>query len=194
MIRPTKFLAAFALLYAFAANLPAQSIYATLTGVVSDPSQGLVVQATVRLRNEQSGSLRETVTNREGYYTFASVPVGTYELTVEAPGFETYKETGIALGGGEKRNVNVTLKVGSTTESVVVTGTADLLTPVDSGEKSTTLTVKQLENFVRWEAMPPSSSRSCPDSASRTEPPMPQTTAGRRSASMPTAMPEARAR
>jgi Carboxypeptidase regulatory-like domain len=141
--------AAFALLCAMAANLPAQSIYATLTGVVSDPSDALVAQATVRLRDQQSGSLRETVTNGQGYYTFASVPVGTYELTVEMSGFEAYKESGIALGGGEKRNVNVTLKVGSATETVSVTSTADLLTPVDSGEKSSTLGIKQLGNFVQ---------------------------------------------
>src|ERR1039457_739159 len=115
MILPTKFPAACALLCVLAANLPAQSIYATLTGVVSDPSQGLVVQATVRLRDEQSGSLRDTVTNSQGYYTFASVPVGTYELTVAMAGFENYKESGIALGGGEKRNVKVSLKGGRAT-------------------------------------------------------------------------------
>src|ERR1022692_307606 len=149
MIRPKQFLAVFALLCAFAAILPAQSIYATLTGVVSDPSQGLVAQATVRLRDEGSGSLRDTTTNSQGYFTFASAPVGTYELSVTMAGFENSKESGIALGGGEKRNVNVTLKIGSATETVQVTGTADLLAAVDSGEKSSTLSVKQLENFVQ---------------------------------------------
>ena len=53
-------------------NLRAQSIYATLTGVVSDPAQAVVPDATVKLKNEQSGSLRETTTNGEGYFTFAS--------------------------------------------------------------------------------------------------------------------------
>ena len=149
MIRPKQFLAVFALLCFFAAILPAQSIYATLTGVVSDPSQGLVAQATVRLRDEGSGSLRDTTTNSQGYFTFASVPVGTYELSVTMAGFENSKESGIALGGGEKRNVNVTLKIGSATETVQVTGTADLLAAIDSGEKSSTLSVKQLENFVQ---------------------------------------------
>jgi hypothetical protein len=72
MIRRMKLMTAFALLCAFAASLPAQSIYATLTGVVSDPSQGLVAQATVRLRNVESGSARETQTNSQGYYTFAA--------------------------------------------------------------------------------------------------------------------------
>lgn len=149
MIRAARGGAALVFLFAFTADLRAQSLYATLTGVVSDPSEALVAQATVRLRDQRSGSLRETVTNTQGYYTFASVPVGAYELTVEAPGFGAYKETNIALGGGERRNINVTLKVGSTSESVEVVGTVDLLVPVDSGEKSTTLTVKQLQNFVQ---------------------------------------------
>src|SRR5512137_1539952 len=96
-----KVLAALVLVCAVVANLPAQSLYGTLTGVVSDPAQALVVQATVRLRDERSGSMRETVTNTQGYFTFASVPVGSYELTVTAPGFDTYRETSIALGGGE---------------------------------------------------------------------------------------------
>ncbi|MBN9663687.1 MAG: TonB-dependent receptor [Acidobacteria bacterium] len=144
-----RLLAVIAFLTTLAGVLPAQSIYSTLTGVVTDPSEGLVVNATVKLRDERSGSLRETVTNGQGYFTFASVPVGTYELTVESPGFVTYKETGIALGGGERRNINITLKLGSTAETVIVTGTSELLVPVDSGEKSTTLNTKQLENFVQ---------------------------------------------
>jgi hypothetical protein len=131
-----------------ATNLPAQSIYATLTGVVSDPTQAVVGQATVKLRDERSGSMRETITNNEGYFTFASVPVGAYDLTVESKGFQIYKATGIELGGGEKRNVNVTLNVGSTDQTVEVAGVADSLVPVDSGEKSSTLTTKELQNFV----------------------------------------------
>src|SRR5579872_7041637 len=91
-----------------------QSIFATLTGVVSDPSGAVVPSAKVHLRSESTGSMRDTVTNSDGYFTFASLAAGdfTYELTVEAQGFVTYKASGIALGGGEKRNINLTLKVG----------------------------------------------------------------------------------
>jgi hypothetical protein len=132
-----------------AGNLPAQGIYATLTGVVSDPSQAVVAKAKAVLKDVQSGSQRETVTNNEGYFTFASVPVGTYDLTVEAKGFNLSKVNGIALGGGEKRNVDITLKVGTTAETVEITGTVDQLAPVDSGEKSSTLTTKELQNYVQ---------------------------------------------
>ncbi len=69
------------------------------------------------MKDTQSGSQRETVTNNEGYFTFASVPVGTYDLTVEAKGFSSSKVTGISLGGGEKRNVDMSLKVGTTSRN-----------------------------------------------------------------------------
>src|SRR5437773_4827367 len=95
-----------------AANLSAQGIYGTLTGVVSDPSTAVVAKAKVSLRDARSGSQRETLTNNDGYFTFASVPVGTYDLTVEAKGFNLYKVAGIPLGGGEKRNIDATLQLG----------------------------------------------------------------------------------
>jgi len=140
-----------ALLILSAVNLPAQFTSATLTGVVSDPSSAVVPQAKVRLVNEQSGDARETVTNADGYYTFAGVAVGnfTYKLVVEAKGFVTFNAPGISLLGAEKRNVNVTLKVGNTTETVEVVGVADSIVPVDSGEKSETLTTKELQNYVQ---------------------------------------------
>jgi hypothetical protein len=145
-----RVLVGLALVMLVASSLPAQQISATLTGIVSDPSNAVVPQAQIKLRNESSGSERVTITNNEGYFTFASLDVGdyTYELTVTAKGFLTYKAPGIALSGGEKRNVNVTLKVGSTTEVVEVTGVADTLVPQDSGEKSAMLTKKELDNFV----------------------------------------------
>src|SRR5215469_9762811 len=124
----------FVLVATFFSMLPcstlwAQSIYATVTGVVSDPASAVIPNAAVRLKNEQSGSLRETTTNSDGYFTFASVGVGdfTYELTVEAKGFQIYKANGIALNGGEKRNINVALSVGSTTEVVEVSDTASIV-------------------------------------------------------------------
>src|SRR5206468_5754619 len=97
-----------------------------------------------------SGSARETVTNSDGYYTFASVPVGTYSLMVEANGFKSHKEDAIRMGGGERRNVNVTLAVGGSEETVEVTGVQDFtVSTVDSGEKSFTLETKELQNFTQ---------------------------------------------
>jgi len=144
-----RFFVAVAFLAVLAADLPAQSIYGTLTGIVSDPSQAVVAGAKLKLRDEQSSSTRETVTNSEGYYTIVSVPPGRYELTVSASGFESYRQPGIVVGGGDKLNVNVSMKLGSTSNVVEVSSAVDLVTTVDSGEKSDRLTTKELENFVQ---------------------------------------------
>lgn len=125
----------------------AQSIYATLTGVISDPAQAVIPGAKITLRNTASGDIRNTMTNSDGYFTFSSVPVGSYDLTVEAAGFVLHKTEGLAFAGAEKRNVDITLKLGQTSEKIEVTSVADLPVPVDSGEKSATLNVKQLQDF-----------------------------------------------
>ena len=127
----------------------AQGIFATLTGVVTDPSQSVVAGAKVTLTDTGSGSARETVTNSEGYYTFASVPVGNYNMSVEAQGFQAYKANGIALGGAEKRNLNVSLLVGTASESVEVSALGTPLVTTDSAEKSFTLDSSQLQNLTQ---------------------------------------------
>jgi len=138
------------ILVASGLSLRAQGIFATLTGTVTDPSGSVVAAAKVVLKDAVSGSARDTVTNSEGYYTFSSVPVGTYVLTVEATGFKTYKADDIRLGGGERRNGNVMLAVGSATATVEVTAEQDpAIATLDSGEKSFTLETKELQNFVQ---------------------------------------------
>jgi hypothetical protein len=151
MLRAGKLLSLGLLLLALCAGSAwSQGIFATLTGVVTDPSQSVVPNAKVVLRDVGSGSERQTVSNAEGYFSFASVPVGTYSLTVEGQGFKTHKEAAIRLGGGDQRNVNIALAIGGSTETVEVTGVQDFTTVAeDSGEKSFTLEAKELQNFTQ---------------------------------------------
>src|SRR6185503_15906383 len=150
MLRAGKLLSIGLLLLFLSSSAWSQGIFATLTGVVTDPSQSVVPNAKVTLTDVGSGSERQTVTNANGFYTFASVPVGTYSLTIEAQGFKTHKEAAIRLGGGDQRNVNVALAVGGSTETVEVSGVQDFTTaPADSGEKSFTLETKELQNFTQ---------------------------------------------
>ena len=150
MLKVGKLLSCGLLLALLSSGAWAQGIFATLTGIVTDPSQSVVPNAKVTLHDVGSGSERQTTTNGEGYYVFASVPVGTYALIVEGQGFKTFKQDAIRLGGGEQRNVNVALAVGGSTETVEVTGVTDFTTaPVDTGEKSFTLETKELQNFTQ---------------------------------------------
>lgn len=126
-----------------------QGIFATLTGVISDPSGSVISNATIRLTDALSGSVRETRSNDQGYYTFASVPVGDYNLGVDASGFQAYKVSDIRLGGGEQKNVNIQLKVGQATQTVQVDAESVDIATTDSGEKSFALETKELQNFTQ---------------------------------------------
>lgn len=137
------------LLLLTAGTLQSQGIFGTLTGVVSDQSGAVVANAKVVLKDAISGSARDTITNGEGYFTFASVPVGTYVLTVEATGFQTYKADHIRLEGGEKRNINISMAVGVTTQTVEVNAQEVPIVTTDSAEKSFTLESQQLQNLTQ---------------------------------------------
>lgn len=144
-----RYLAALLVLAAMT-SLPgmAQSVFGTLLGTVSDPSQAVVPNAKVAIRNVASGDVRRTVTNQDGFFTFGSIPVGpAYELTVESNGFVGYKATDLTFSGAETKNLNVTLRVGTTADSVDVVSAVDAV-PTVSGEKSSTLTRKELDNFA----------------------------------------------
>jgi hypothetical protein len=147
--RTGKMLLTLAATLLLAATGWSQAIFATLTGVVADPTGAVVPGVKITLNNAASGDSRDTVTDKQGYYTFASVPVGTYNLMVAQAGFQTFQENEIALGGGEARKVNVSLQVGNTNQTVQVSGEGDIITPVDSGERTMTLTTQQLQDYVQ---------------------------------------------
>ena len=94
---------------------------ATLIGTVRDASGGAVVKATVTLRDLGTNRAYTAATNESGLYILASVPPGTYDLTVEASGFSKSVQTGIVLTVGQTANADVALKVASGEQSVVVT-------------------------------------------------------------------------
>ncbi len=95
-----------------------------------------------------SGDVRRSVTNTDGFFTFASVPPGAYNVAVENAGFLKYEQTGLALGASERRNIDVAMQVGSASEKVEVVAATDVIAPVDSGEKAATLTAHQMDNFI----------------------------------------------
>ena len=87
------------------------------------------------------------MTNGEGFFTFASVPPGTYTVRAQLTGFKTAELTGVEIRVGDSRSLGqITLAVGGQTEQVVVALQPDMV-PLNSGEKSATLTSDQIENI-----------------------------------------------
>jgi hypothetical protein len=93
-----------------------------IAGRVNDPSGAAVPGATVEARNTLTGVSSQTVTNSAGLYTFESQPIGTYTVSATATGFKKFEQTDVRLVSGTNATVNITLAVGSATQTVTVTG------------------------------------------------------------------------
>jgi hypothetical protein len=93
-----------------------------ITGTVTDSSGAAVPSAAVSVKSAALLAPRSTRTEAGGGYLFDLLPPGTYELTVTAPGFSTYSQTGIVLTAGFTATVNSKLQVGEVTQVVRVEG------------------------------------------------------------------------
>src|SRR5262249_1657654 len=117
---------------------------ADLSGTVPDPSGGPVPGAKVSLTNEDSGVVRNAVSDNEGRYRFLALAPGRYSLRTEAPGFKTESLTGIVLNVGAHVDKSVSLTVGNVQETITVTGEVP---PIDTskGDVSGVVTQHQID-------------------------------------------------
>ncbi|MDQ1474229.1 MAG: hypothetical protein QOJ99_5709 [Bryobacterales bacterium] len=99
----------------------------TLAGTVLDPSGAVIVAAKVLATNTQTGLTREMQTGSDGGFVLPLLPVGTYKIGVDATGFGHYEQTGILLAADQSATVQMHLRVGSATDSVQVTASAQML-------------------------------------------------------------------
>ena len=97
---------------------------ATLTGTVTDPSGATVPGAQISVKNNATGVMREVTSDSSGFYTVPNVIPGNYEVTVSAQGFSTAKQSSLSLAVGQQQQLNFSLKVGETSQTVEVTGAA----------------------------------------------------------------------
>jgi len=129
-----------------------QSIFGSLTGLVTDASNAVVPSAKITLTNEASGDTRRTETNTDGYFSITSIPTGSYTIAVEAQGFQKWERKAITFTGAERRTLNdIVLQVAGTAEQVQVTATVEGIAPVESGEKAAVL--QRFRNFGRCGAL-----------------------------------------
>lgn len=117
-------LAAIASLFGFSAPIHAQVSGATLTGTLTDPSGGVIPNATLSILNVATGIQRQVTTDSSGVYNAPNLLPGTYEVTVAAPGFASTVQKGITLNVGTQQLLNFSLKVGDASQKVEVTGEA----------------------------------------------------------------------
>jgi hypothetical protein len=110
-------------------TVSAQQITGSIRGTVVDPSGAVVQAATVTARRTETGLTRIATSDRSGTYVLLELPVGHYELEVDAKGFQKYLQQGITLDVNETLTVPVRLVVGVETEQVRVMADALLIQP-----------------------------------------------------------------
>ena len=102
---------------------------AQLNGTVLDESGGGVKGATLTLRQTDTNRSYTTTSNDSGYYAVVNLPPGQYELTTAFKGFVTTVRKSIELSVGQSASIDVTLKVATHGETVVVTSETPVIEP-----------------------------------------------------------------
>src|SRR6266568_9397831 len=110
------------------ASVRGQVITASVNGTVLDPASAAVPNAKVRAVNDSTNLEVRTTTDSEGRYTFPSLPPGgPYSISVEAAGFNTEEHRGMTLELSQAARIDFKLRIGATTEKLVVTAEAPLV-------------------------------------------------------------------
>src|SRR5579862_6340049 len=105
----------------------AQETTGGLQGTVKDASGAVIAGAHVVVTGTTLVGKKELNSEASGYYRFANLPPGVYEVIVDAKGFKTVRRQGIAIETGHLPTVDITLEVGAMAEVVEVTGAAPVI-------------------------------------------------------------------
>jgi len=130
--------------FLFSAGSQAQIGASGITGTVSDPSGAAVAGAKVTVTNEATNVEWNTVSSASGAYIVRNLPPGTYSVAVEAPGFQRSATLHVSADVEKVSTVDVSLKVGASTQEVNVTATPATALNTESGTVGTLITPKEI--------------------------------------------------
>jgi len=133
-------------LYLFAPLASAQ-YRASIQGVVTDAQGATVAAAAVTLQNEETGQTYTTETTESGVYNFNGLPPSKFMITVEKAGFKTKVTKGVGLIAEQANSINVQLEVGTTGESVTVSGDSTPLIDTETSNLQGTVRADQLQKL-----------------------------------------------
>jgi hypothetical protein len=94
----------------------------SIEGIVTDSSGAVLPGVAVEVRNSDTGFTRSLLTNEVGRYTAPLLAVGTYEVTAQLSGFGTVKVSDVLLQVGQRRVVEISMKISTLAETITVDG------------------------------------------------------------------------
>src|SRR6266567_3845015 len=150
-MKPGKFAVAFVVIALFVfvcpQKLPAQGLFGTISGVVTDPTGAVVSGATVKVTNIGTNVAVTLTTNGAGVYNATSLNPGTYKVQAEARGFKTAVANNIVLDVNATPKVDLALTVGQASEMVEVTAANTPILQTQQTDLGQTLDITNVQNL-----------------------------------------------
>ncbi len=115
-----------------AVGASAQLSTASLTGSVTDPTGAVIPNAKIVLTQTDTNFVRVSASKADGSYREEFLPVGPYKISVSAAGFNSIERSGIVLAVMQNATLNLTLEVGSQSETISVNADVPLVNLSDS--------------------------------------------------------------
>ncbi len=127
---------------------------ASIQGVVTDPSGGVVPGATLTLTDDATNEKRTTTSNGDGIYNFGALPPDTFTLVVEKDGFQKKVLDHLQLIPEQANAINVTLVVAGATTSVTVNASTEAALDRETATQQISITPEQIQHFPEFERDP----------------------------------------
>ncbi len=148
MKRAIHFLLTFSCAIALCATASAQvQTTSAITGTVTDSSGAVMPGVKVTVRNEETGAVRETITNDAGHYSVQALRPGKYSITAALPGFKTAvvkdREVQVSIPAA----VNFVLELGDVTQEITVSAEGQELINTTTGTLATTISENLVQNL-----------------------------------------------
>src|SRR5713101_8499440 len=93
---------------------------APVVGTITDPSGAAVASATVTITHNETGKVYHLTSNSDGQYEAPDLPIGHYNIKVEATGFKTAEQKGVVLQVGDRTRLDFQMPVGGASETITV--------------------------------------------------------------------------
>lgn len=98
-----------------------------ISGTIRDASDSAIPAAQISIVQAGTGLTRQAIAADNGYFVIANIPIGQYDVTVEATGFQRYVQTRLNVGVNDRVQIDVVMVVGSLSESITVAADAAMV-------------------------------------------------------------------
>src|SRR3954470_14314209 len=156
-------------MFALARTVSAQTPTGSIEGTVVDTSGAVIPGVTVSVTHEATGVARDVVSDAQGLFRAALLPVGTYTVKATLPGFQAFEARDLTLTIGQTVTVRIELRLGNVSESVTVSVPISASTPsVETTRSQMSATISEVaianlpvngRNFIDFALLTPGVTR-----------------------------------